>query len=104
MKQSLKFSLPELSPIVSIKTFLQERKASNQFIAYVDEQIADHLKDISPKSSDYVVLIGPEGDFSSFEIDLALKNSYKPVSLGKSRLRTETAALVACHILNLVND
>ena len=49
------------------------------------------------------ILIGPEGDFTKEEIDLSLENGYMPVSLGKSRLRTETAGVVACHAINLIN-
>ena len=51
-----------------------------------------------------MILIGPEGDFSKEEINLAVQNGFVPVSLGKSRLRTETAALVACHTINLLNE
>jgi 16S rRNA (uracil1498-N3)-methyltransferase len=50
------------------------------------------------------ILIGPEGDFSSKEIDLALKNNYQPISLGSTRLRTETAAIVACHSVAFLNE
>ena len=50
------------------------------------------------------ILIGPEGDFSIEEIELALKNGFQSVTLGESRLRTETAGVVACHIANLMND
>ena len=52
----------------------------------------------------YLILIGPEGDFSSEEIDMAIQEGFKPVSLGDSRLRTETAGVVACHTFNLLND
>ena len=53
---------------------------------------------------DALVLIGPEGDFSEEEVKKAIANGFQPISLGKSRLRTETAALVACHTMNLLNQ
>ena len=62
------------------------------------------MKDMVPPGEDALVLIGPEGDFSEEEVRKAAENGFIPISLGKSRLRTETAALVACHILNLQNQ
>mgnify|MGYP000322072972 CR=1 FL=1 len=62
------------------------------------------LKDMVHPGKDALVLIGPEGDFSEEEVRRAAENGFIPISLGKSRLRTETAALVACHILNLQNQ
>lgn len=56
------------------------------------------------RGEDALVLIGPEGDFSEEEVKLAVEQGFQPISLGRSRLRTETAALVACHILNLCNQ
>jgi 16S rRNA (uracil1498-N3)-methyltransferase len=56
------------------------------------------------KGKDILILIGPEGDFSNEEVELAIKEGFIPVSLGDSRLRTETAALVACHTVNLINQ
>jgi 16S rRNA (uracil1498-N3)-methyltransferase len=64
----------------------------------------DHLKSIALPGKDYLVLIGPEGDFSPEELNAAIANGFRKVSLGQSRLRTETAGLAACHILNLAND
>ena len=63
-----------------------------------------HLKDIIQSCRDTLILIGPEGDFSSEEVKLALSQGFQGVSLGKSRLRTETAALVAVHLMNLANQ
>ena len=51
-----------------------------------------------------LILIGPEGDFSPEEIKLAQENGFEPISLGESRLRTETAALVACHTIHVLNQ
>ena len=61
------------------------------------------LKHVVKPGEDALVMIGPEGDFSREEVQLAIDHGFQPISLGRSRLRTETAALVACHILNLAN-
>ena len=68
------------------------------------KQIKNHLKSILKAKTDYTILIGPEGDFSKKEIELALENNYIPVSLGETRLRTETAAIVACHSVVFTNE
>jgi len=104
MKQSLKAYLPVLNPSVKFKVFMKASPVEQKFIAYVDVGITDHLKDVAQKGKDTVVLIGPEGDFSENELTMAIENAYQPISLGKSRLRTETAGIAACHILNLVNN
>lgn len=103
MKQSLRFTLAKINHMVLLKDFVNGTQASSRFIAYVDQTNPDHLlRQASPKSS-YVVLIGPEGDFSKKELELSVEHGYKKVSLGPNRLRTETAGLAACHILNLIN-
>jgi len=103
MKQSQQAWLPVLSPLLSFQELVKE-KASQKFIAFVDHQNPDHLKSLARKEEDYLVLIGPEGDFSKEELELALNHNFIKVSLGHNRLRTETAGLAACHILNLIND
>jgi len=62
------------------------------------------LKKDYQKGEDVLLLIGPEGDFSPYELNLAKQNNYYPISLGKSRLRTETAAVVACSTIHLLNE
>ena len=62
------------------------------------------MKDVLVPGEDATVLIGPEGDFSPEEVKMAMEAGYRPVSLGNSRLRTETAALAACHIFMLKNE
>lgn len=108
MKQSLKATLPEISEMVTFKDFIKHDNATQKFIAYCDESIPRKLfsKEYSAHK-DITLLIGPEGDFSIDEIKLALESSYEPVSLGDNRLRTETAAIVACdtcHIINQINS
>ena len=104
MKQSLKAYLPDLGPSIKFEKFIKGSNDEQKFIAYVDDGITDHLKDLAVAGKDALVLIGPEGDFSREEVNIAIENGFKPISLGKSRLRTETAGLVACHILNLLNN
>jgi 16S rRNA (uracil1498-N3)-methyltransferase len=103
MKQSIKATLPELSGIVPFHDFITARHAGQCFIAYVDSSNPLHLKNEAGTGQPYTVLIGPEGDFSADELSTALAQGYRKVSLGKSRLRTETAGIAACHILNLIN-
>jgi 16S rRNA (uracil1498-N3)-methyltransferase len=104
MKQSLKSSLPKINHMVLLKDFITASNTASKYIAYVDQTNPDHLLKEAKEKSNYIVLIGPEGDFSKKELELALTQGYKKVSLGPSRLRTETAGVVACHILNLVNQ
>lgn len=104
IKQSVKAYLPVLNESQSFKNFLKQPSAGKKFIAYVEEKQPVHLKNLVAKGDDVLILIGPEGDFSPDEVQLAIKNGFQPVSLGASRLRTETAGVVACHIVNLAND
>jgi len=103
MKQSLKAYLPILNPAISYKEFVTKNFDSEKYIAYCSDKYRDNLKDLYKKQKDAVIMIGPEGDFSEVEIDFAIDTGFKPVSLGPERLRTETAALVACHTVNLIN-
>ena len=104
MKQSLKAYLPKLNNLTSFKELVINNKTANKYIAYCDETQKEHLKNFGIKEKDALILIGPEGDFSPDEVQFALENGFKVVSLGKSRLRTETAGIVACHIVNLANE
>lgn len=104
MKQSGQAFLPQINTYDSLRELLKDDSTSAQrFIAFVDFENQDHLMDLAEKGSSIIVLIGPEGDFSKDELQLALDSGYSKVSLGNNRLRTETAGLAACHILNLVN-
>lgn len=106
MKQSLKAYLPVLNPAVSLKDFLRTKNESDslKFIAHCEETDKKSLKSLLLPKKNTTILIGPEGDFSSEEIDLAIKSGFLPVALGESRLRTETAAVVACHSVAFVNE
>ena len=104
MKQSLKAYLPKLNNFTTFKELVINNKTENKYIAYCDEIQKIHLKDLTIKGNNTLILIGPEGDFSPNEVNLAIENGFKVVSLGESRLRTETAGIVACHIVNLANE
>jgi len=104
MKQSLKFHLPKIHPAVTFKEFIKSKPTGDLFIAHCEEQDKKSFKNQIKPDTDITILIGPEGDFSPSEIEIGLQNKYTPVSLGESRLRTETAALVACHSVAFVNE
>jgi len=101
-KQSLKATLPKLNQAVSFDDFIKKNLNSDCFIAHCEEQKKISLKTVV--SANATILIGPEGDFSTKEIELALDHNFKPLSLGNSRLRTETAGIVACHTLALHHE
>lgn len=104
IKQSLKARLPRLNEMTDFNKFIRQPFNGQKFIAHCYEGEKPLLKDILKRGEDALVLIGPEGDFSEEEVKLAIEQGFQPISLGRSRLRTETAALVACHILNLQNQ
>ena len=100
MKQSLKLHLPKLNEIVTLKDFLKQDLEGEKYMAHCEESEKAALKDAEIKENT-IILIGPEGDFSPSEIEMALKNQFKAVSLGTSRLRTETAGIVAAHTIKI---
>ncbi|MEJ2584074.1 MAG: 16S rRNA (uracil(1498)-N(3))-methyltransferase [Robiginitalea sp.] len=104
MKQSLRTYLPRLNEPVAYEDFLQQVRADLRFIAHCEKDEKMDLKRRVAADKDVVILIGPEGDFTRPEIDAAYGRGFLPVSLGESRLRTETAALVACVTVNLINS
>jgi 16S rRNA (uracil1498-N3)-methyltransferase len=104
MKQSLKAYLPQLDGLTKLPDFIRQPFDGQKFIAHCEEQGRELLKNRIVPNQNYLILIGPEGDFSPEEIELALKSGFQAVSLGVSRLRTETAGVVACHTLNLMNE
>jgi len=104
MKQSLQTYLPKLNQAIPLKEFIAQPKEGLLFIAHCEDGEKVELKRRVAPDKDVTVLIGPEGDFSSDEIKLAYENGFLPISLGPNRLRTETAALVACTTVNLINN
>lgn len=102
MKQSLNYHLPKINEMIGFNDLTMHAGAEQKFIAIVDfTNPKTLLEAASPDCSSYLVLIGPEGGFSEQEIQTAKNKNYIKVSLGPARLRTETAGLVACHLLNL---
>ena len=104
MKQSQKATLPVLNGMTTLRSLIEKGFDGDKFIAHCEPGSKVLLQDAVTPGHDSLVLIGPEGDFSPAEIEMALKAGFRPISLGPSRLRTETAALVAVHIMNLAGQ
>ena len=81
-----------------------EARGLDKYIAHCYKDEKRELKDVLQKGRDVLILIGPEGDFSEQEVEMAIANGFVPVGLGRSRLRTETAGVVACHTAVLLNE
>lgn len=103
IKQSVKAYHPVLNEVTSFKKFIQSDHQQQKFIAHCLDGTKSSLKDMLRSHADYLVMIGPEGDFSPAEIELALDSGFNAITLGESRLRTETAALEACFEINFLN-
>ncbi len=105
MKQSLKAVLPDLSEMTPFTEFVARPFEGQKFIAhcYKDGERSELTKLYHP-SENALVLIGPEGDFSPEEVEQAIACGFQPVMLGSSRLRTETAGVVACHTIHVLNQ
>lgn len=105
MKQSLKAYLPTIEPLTPIRTLLEEEFDGVRLIAHCEEDMERiFMGELIDKGDNVMVLIGPEGDFSKEEIEAARKAGFKEVTLGKERLRTETAALAAAMFTAFVNN
>jgi len=100
MKQSLKFHLPQINEAVVFNEFVSKTKVQNSFICFGEAPESNNLHQFNTAKQHNLFLIGPEGDFTPKEIITASEKNYKPLNLGKSRLRTETAAI---HIVSLVS-
>ncbi|WP_335964405.1 16S rRNA (uracil(1498)-N(3))-methyltransferase [Galbibacter sp. PAP.153] len=104
MKQSLTCYLPKLNDAIDFNTFIENNNSEGQlFIAHCEDDEKYDLKRKVLPDSKTLLLIGPEGDFSSAEIKKATSSGYIPVTLSDNRLRTETAAIVGCHIISIAN-
>ena len=104
MKQSLSCYLPKLNNAIAFKDFIKQEFKDNLFIAHCEETNRKSLKQELKQNKNTTILIGPEGDFSTKEIEMAVNNKFIPVTLGETRLRTETAAIVACHSVAFTNE
>lgn len=95
-KQSMSNWLPVINEPLSLKNFIQKEISSKKFIAHCSENVEKSWKATDLANfKDKLILIGPEGDFSSEEIQQSLKNGFESISLGEKRLRTETAGIAA---------
>lgn len=103
-KQSLNCYMPKLNAAIALKNYIKQDFSGNLFIAHCEETDKKSLKQELKSNTDITILIGPEGDFSTKEIKQAIENNFIPVTLGETRLRTETAAIVACHSVAFINE
>ena len=103
-KQSLKFHFPKLNEPITFNEFINSDFNGQLFIAHCEETSKKSLKSALKSTENTTILIGPEGDFSPKEIQQSLEHNFIPVSLGESRLRTETAGIVAVHSVAFVNE
>ena len=105
MKQSLKSVLPEIWPMTPIEEVIGAYADTQRFVCYCDPSVPRlQLSREYRPFTDAVIMIGPEGDFSPEEIQKALAAGWVPVTLGDNRLRTETAAIAACHTLHVIDS
>lgn len=104
VKQSLTAYHPKINTAIFFKDFIKQSEADDKLIAHcIDEDDRKAISQLIKPHQRYLILIGPEGDFTPKEIELALQNGFKPVTLGNTRLRTETAGLAACFEVNFLN-
>lgn len=103
VKQSIKAYVPKLNEMISLKHFLNRNVDGSKFIAHCNSWELPPLKNSVQPNSRATILIGPEGDFTPAEVEQCVGKGYQEISLGTSRLRTETAGIVACHTVNLFN-
>ncbi|MEA1876221.1 MAG: 16S rRNA (uracil(1498)-N(3))-methyltransferase [Bacteroidota bacterium] len=104
MKQSLKAYHPHLEELTSFKELISREFNGNKLIPHCNSDNLIPIGSIIKPRTDTLILIGPEGDFSLEEVEMAEKNGFKSISLGESRLRTETAALVSTHSIYFINQ
>jgi 16S rRNA (uracil1498-N3)-methyltransferase len=105
MKQSVKAGLTTFNEVVSFKDFIETARDDKKLIAHCSESIEKKkINEVCTQGDNVTILIGPEGDFSEYEIILAMEASFKSIHLGNSRLRAETAGIVACHSVYFLNQ
>lgn len=104
MKQSIKAYKPLLNPLTPFNEVVNKSNEDIRLIGYCNDYTQPHMKQLVDKKKSVIFLVGPEGDFSPEEAELAIKNGFLQTILGPSRLRTETAGVVACAIANTIND
>ena len=106
MKQTLKAKLPKINKICNYNDFIRNNKEKNKFICHLEKENKSNIFSFKvdiQKNKNVCILIGPEGDFTENEINNSKNYNFKALTLGESRLRTETAGIIACHLLNIIN-
>ena len=103
MKQSLKTFLPKLNSPINLNKFINQNLNGNMFIAHCNQTEKSPLLNLIKPNSNNILLIGPEGDFTPKEVQLCNDKKFLNVSLGETRLRAETAGIVACHTFSIAN-
>ncbi len=96
MKQSITPWMPRINEAIGLSTFLKQEHPENRFIAHCEDLEKKYLTNVAGSSNDLLVLVGPEGDFTMEEITTCTEHGFQGISLGESRLRAETAAVVVC--------
>lgn len=104
MKQSKQTNVPQIDEMTSFESFVKQPFDGQKYIAHCYNNEKNPLTKVYKKEQNALVLIGPEGDFSEKEVEMAIENGFTPISLGDNRLRTETACLVACHTIHVLNQ
>jgi 16S rRNA (uracil1498-N3)-methyltransferase len=102
VKQSLQALIPKVNELVTFKELINNQKADQKLIAHCYDLPKTNIKEIQFKNLTTLVLIGPEGDFTTEEVDQALQQNYKTISLGNNRLRSETAGLYVCQAASIL--
>jgi 16S rRNA (uracil1498-N3)-methyltransferase len=103
IKQSQKTRLPVIHEMIDFNKFVSQDGNGIKMIAHCENTERQFIKKVYREHADAIILIGPEGDFTPEEIKMAVEKNFIPVSLGNSRLRTETAALTACLAIHIIN-
>lgn len=104
VKQSINAYHPQLNPIQKYNDFIRKTSCKEKFITHCEDSKKKYLQNSSNPNSKTLILVGPEGDFSEKEIIFAKQHDYSEISLGKNRLRTETAGIVCCYSLQIINQ
>jgi 16S rRNA (uracil1498-N3)-methyltransferase len=102
LKQSKNLYLPEISGLQTFKD-VAEKEGGEKLFAFISNPPVDVLTKVATKGQEYHLIVGPEGDFTAEESAILKNNNWKPFSLGKSILRTETAGIAVCHALHILN-
>ena len=104
MKQSLQAYLPEIETTTRFEELIERPFQGRKFIAHCHDLPKKQLASSYKKGESALILIGPEGDFSEEEVNRAVSLGFEPVSIGETRLRSETASLVSMHIIHVINS